>query len=80
MPKVKFEKEWNTLKEELLTEFVQNRKAFLETDDNTDEETYLHAYDEMYCHVLNRMDEQDGTYEFKNTLEDMKPRDYNDLR
>lgn len=43
MPKVKFENEWNTLKEELLTEFVQNRKAFLETDDNTDEETYLHA-------------------------------------
>lgn len=72
MPKLKYEKQWKNLKDEMITEFIFNRRQLMESEDNSETELYLHAYDEMYSKVLRKMDYKDGTHDFENVVNDMK--------
>lgn len=72
MPKLKYEKQWKNLKDEMITEFIFNRRQLMESEDNSETELYLHAYDEMYSKMLRKMDYKDGTNDFENVINDMK--------
>ncbi|WP_213667635.1 hypothetical protein [Staphylococcus capitis] len=72
MPKIKYEKQWKNLKDEMITEFIFNRRKFMESEENSETELYLHAYDEMYSKMLRKMDYKDGTNDFENVINDMK--------
>lgn len=67
---------WNDFKSNLINRFINNRQAFLRTEDDTEEETYLHAYDMAYRTLLQEMDMYDKRDDLNYILEHKK----NDIR
>lgn len=63
---------WNDFKSNLINRFINNRQAFLKTDDDTEEETYLHAYDMAYRTLLREMDMYDKRDDLNYILEHKK--------
>ncbi|MDU0485377.1 hypothetical protein [Staphylococcus haemolyticus] len=63
---------WNDFKSNLINRFINNRQAFLKTDDDTEEETYLHAYDMAYRTLLQEMDMYDKRDDLNYILEHKK--------
>ena len=60
---------WNDFKSNLINRFINNRQAFLRTEDDTEEETYLHAYDMAYRTLLQEMDMYDKRDDLNYILE-----------
>ncbi|AVH47437.1 hypothetical protein MXE62_02950 [Staphylococcus haemolyticus] len=63
---------WNDFKSNLINRFINNRQAFLRTEDDTEEETYLHAYDMAYRTLLQEMDMYDKRDDLNYILEHKK--------
>lgn len=63
---------WNEFKSNLINRFINNRQAFLRTEDDTEEETYLHAYDMAYRTLLQEMDMYDKRGDLDYILENTK--------
>ncbi|MEB7460127.1 hypothetical protein [Staphylococcus borealis] len=63
---------WNNFKSNLINRFINNRQAFLKTEDDTEEETYLHAYDMAYRTLLQEMDMYDKRDDLNYILEHKK--------
>ncbi|PTK51067.1 hypothetical protein BUZ43_00610 [Staphylococcus haemolyticus] len=63
---------WNDFKSNLINRFINNRQAFLKTEDDTEEETYLHAYDMAYRTLLQEMDMYDKRDDLNYILEHKK--------
>lgn len=63
---------WNEFKSNLINRFINNRQAFLRTEDDTEEETYLHAYDMAYLTLLQEMDMYDKRDDLNYILENTK--------
>lgn len=63
---------WNDFKSNLINRFINNRQAFLRTEDDTEEETYLHAYDMAYRTLLQEMDMYDKRGDLDYILENTR--------
>ena len=66
MAKINYEKAWQTLKEELLTEYPYLVRVWESTNGEGEHAEMCKANE-----ILERMNELDGTHEFSNLLDDM---------
>ena len=70
MAKINYEKAWQTLKEELLTDYPFLVRVWVSTNGEGEHAEMCKANE-----ILERMDELDGTHEFSNLLDDMNRED-----
>ena len=66
MAKINYEKAWQTLKEELLTEYPYLVRVWESTNGEGEHAEMCKANE-----ILERMDQIDGTHEFSNILHDI---------
>ena len=66
MAKINYEKAWQTLKEELLTDYPFLERVWESTNGEGEHAEMCKANE-----ILERMDQLDGTHEFINLLDDM---------